>query len=641
MPARILTDSRRPLLALLLPCALAATQARAIVINEGAFTRLGGDLANLETTSARVDQQLLKESVKPRFHSAGLLKLFSVSAEPGCEQTNATWLGEDEAYVYLLAGAVCLSGRDVNAQTRLAQVEFIDWREKSVISGEARIFFPGYGKADRMALVRMPRPADKPLDILKPLLPPVRISDTYRYSDGQTNQAHRSMEGVGYGLGGVGSQANTARARRFGLAVRQDDGAHSIHDNPHDSLLLYDAKTDADRWARAAKGDNGSGWYERGASEVMLTDVTNGYGKDRTATERVASHARWIEGIFPGVRIARRTRHVFDGSWADAYPLTERRPLVTTDFSLDGLSGERRHGVYFKVPSEPQAGPMRSGAPGHTRFEVAVKDEQSGVATRLSLRGQKMTPCAGLLAMNDPTGCEQGEDGRLMLSYWPEDNPGLAPGRVFIGTFDISGLFGCPPASPADPTCINLLNPDVFRVDVRIATRALGRVTAKAPFEWDYKGAVHRRGILPAGEEKRPNRFTFSVPAQDGVMQAVEVSTTPKSKQPDRLIAVVVHDLLGQKTEWVHDGPNSFGRHMPRTTRVIQLRAQMGQGCGEAKPCAPQDRKRRLTVAFVKEDNPDLPPGIYRGRFDMDGSHISGAGTEQNRLSVDVDLDTL
>ena len=161
MPARFLTGSRRPLLAFLLPCALAATQARAIVINEGAFTRLGGDLADVAATSARVDQRLLEESLKPRFHSAGLLK-FPGRAEPDCQQTNATWLGEDAAYFYLLAGAFCLSGQDPNAQTRLTQVEFIDWRGKSVISGEARIFFPGHGKADRMALVRMPRPADKP-----------------------------------------------------------------------------------------------------------------------------------------------------------------------------------------------------------------------------------------------------------------------------------------------------------------------------------------------------------------------------------------------------------------------------------------------------------------------------------------------
>lgn len=645
MPATPSSASRRRLLTLLLPCALAVSDARAIVINEHAFQRLGGKLADIEGTAALVDQQLLEDSRKPRFHSAGLLKLGGID-RPGCHQTNATWLGEDASFVYLLAGASCLSGQGDHARTRLAQVEFLDWRGLSVVSGEARIFFPPHGNATTLALVRVPRPVDKPLDLLRPLLPPVWINASYRFRDLQVNQPFASMEVVGYGQGGVGNIARAVSARRFGIAVRKAFDARV----PNLMYLDYDARTDTDSWARAGLEDDGSGWYERHDREGMLTGLTYGFSvtRSRTRAARVAPYARWIEGLYPGVRISRETAHAFNGSWAEAYPLTERRALITTDLSLDGLTGQRRQGLYFPVPSvasgweelteppPPPPPPIRSGTPGHTSFQVKVKDEQSSVETLLTLRGQKMTPCAGLLAMNDSHDCAEGGDGRLMLSYWPEDNPSLARGRVFVGTFEIGAVFDRGPEGSA----LRFTRPDVWRVDLRIATREQGRVTATTPFQWDYQGAVHRAGAaLKDGEVRRPNRFTFKVLAQSGVQEPVEVQTN--KAQPYRLIAVLAHDVLQQTSDWQPVSPNSFDRHMPTTTRVVHLRAKLGGGCGESGPCAPQDWKRRLTISFAKEDNPELPAGIYRGRFDIDGSHVSGAGAEQNKLSVEVDIDTL
>lgn len=628
MPAQSFPSPRRQLLSLLLPCALLAPDARAIVINEEAFKRFGGDLSNIEGTAGRVDEQLLAESRKPRFHSAGLLKLTGIDRK-GCHQTNGTWLGEDAAFVYILAGASCLSGKNVHATTRVAQVEFIDWQGRSVVSGEGRVFFPAHGKAMAMALVRVPRPADRPLDVLRPLLPPVWINDTFGDRAGRGDP---SMEVVAYGRGGVGNSEDRQPARRFGVAGRRDFS----RDDPNAMYLDYDATTGSENWARGA-GDNGGGWYERGEHEGMLTGLTTWFNPTMTAATRVAAHALWIEGLYPDVRIARRVAHAFNGSWAEAYPLTERRALVTTDLSLNGLTGERRRGLYFKVPSAPDGGvPMPSGTPGHTRFQITVKDERTSVPTQLTLRGQKIAPCVGLLAMNDSHDCPEGGDGRLMLSYWPEDNLTLAQGRVFVGTFDIGAIF-----DRVDASNFSLVSPEVWRVDVRISTRKLGRVTATRPFEWDYKGAVQRAGAFKEGDSRRPNRFTFRVPEQAGVEESVEVTTNRKAEKPYSLIRVVAHDVLQQTSEWEQVSPGSYDRHMPRTTRVIHLRAQVGRGCGGAKPCAPRDWKRRLTVSFAKEDNLGLPPGIYRGRFDMDGSHASGAGAEQNKLSVDVDVETL
>ncbi len=125
---------------------------------------------------------------------------------------------------------------------------------------------------------------------------------------------------------------------------------------------------------------------------------------------------------------------------------------------------------------------------------------------------------------------------------------------------------------------------------------------------------------IPAGAPSGPSVYHV-VPGQ---ADAVGPSVGRSSGRPGR-------SMIAVKVKESHSGRMA----------EIRLRAQRWNGCAslpieDAAPCL-GSRGNRMAVEFHREDNPDLPPGAYRGAFDLDRLAWEDR-SRQERLRLRLDI---
>ena len=175
------------MMSLIVPC-LAHSHA----VSEYVFTKNGGDLNNIKGTIAAANASLVEKSHMPEFNSVGHIS--------GC---TATWLGDDDEWVYILSAAHCN-----NAKTDVADTGYIFYADdyKTIIGkGPGKIYTvpernnkpAGYGGASTdLEILKLVKVADFVDSNGKKVVKPVLY-------DGMEEKG-LPVQFVGYGIWGVG-----------------------------------------------------------------------------------------------------------------------------------------------------------------------------------------------------------------------------------------------------------------------------------------------------------------------------------------------------------------------------------------------------------------------------------------------------
>lgn len=314
------------------------------VISEFMFLNNGGDLNNISGTIATANEPLRKKSYDPAFNAVGQLS--------GC---TATWLGDDDKWVYILSAAHCTKATSEVMATNAA---FYNDDKKTIIgSGMSstvhtvpqRIKVPlGYGGASTdLEILKLAKLADY-LDahgkkVIKPVL-----------YDGN-EELNKPVEFVGYGSWGVNITSNggyfpTSGVRRLTSMSVID----SIFESDHGIGAGYEPVKESPKWGRVASGDSGSAWWQEHQGIKTIIAVTNGNGNTSSTGSRISQYIDWIKSVYPDVDIL--SEHAFDwhdndrkGTIGNLYQYNNPYNNQTEYFMLKALGSDQR---YWYFPTD-------------------------------------------------------------------------------------------------------------------------------------------------------------------------------------------------------------------------------------------------------------------------------------------------
>lgn len=324
-------------LSLLLPC-LAHSQ----LISEYVFTQNGGDMNNIAGTIAAANESLRQKSYSPEFNAVGHIY--------GC---TATWLGDDDEWVYILSAAHCNASKTDVGNTNYS---FYADDNKTVIGkGPGTVHTvpqrnnrpAGYGGASTdLEILKLKKVADF-LDpngnkVVKPVL-----------YDGNAEKG-LPVEFVGYGYWGVRTTENssygplTGQRRLTSMSVIDE-----IFEQEHGLGAGYEPVKNSLKWGRTASGDSGSAWWQTHHGIKTIISVTQGHGNGSNGP-RISQYIDWIKSVYPDVDIL--SEHAFDwgyndrqGTIGDLYVYDNPYNHQTEYFMLSGLGSDDR---YWYFPTD-------------------------------------------------------------------------------------------------------------------------------------------------------------------------------------------------------------------------------------------------------------------------------------------------
>lgn len=553
-------------LVLAIASCLCILPAHAVLINESAFAARGGDVRNFRTTVPKVFDALRTESLQPRFTAVG-----SIS---GC---TATWLGNEGNQAWLLTSADCVGNTSLSQTSRARW--FFDANGAPIAVGAGtsfvhpnRLKMPA-GLADAstdVALIRLPIRADAKFPAQQPVLDDVVVDQPVHF--------------VGIGNAGVGT---TDVSSYWGVTKR--NGGQSIVDglleNDHALWAGYAPTGVTPRWARLARGDGGSAWWQQVGGEWAIVGVTAGGADNASLATRVSKYADWIKALYPGARVR-----------SDRMRVTEAAPFrsVAAGGGAHHLVASGQAGVVGPTKT------VRSGAREHSVVSVPVTDAVTGRTSTLHLRGTRDNGACGPIRMEDAIGCGGGNGGgELRLSYIEADNASLGTG-AWRGRVDVESV-----------TVQGKRKRATVQVDVVNGIR--GRVTQAQPFvspdyaRWSNSGSVY-----------------YVVPAQSGAKGPT--GSAWSAETGSNTITVQLRDSA------------------TLAMVSVTLRAHRQSGCdthsmNNAWICGTVDYGQ-LKVWFDPRDNATLPAGLYRGKAFIEARGWLDPSVREV-IQLDVDIRTM
>jgi len=563
-------------------------------LKDGSFDALLGPLAHErmpQATGPSLDEQLQRVSLATPFLAVGRL---DVQGKGWC---TATWLGENAGHTYVLTAAHCLSAQTAPAMRDHAT--FVGWNGSVLAKGWGWAFIPpeavGDGRRADIALLRLPTlaiPKDREGErLMQPLL-----------YDGQ-DESGWPLHLVGYGSSETWELQGEGQ-RRWGLAappIDSDGGRRLRTGFLADSPRKSDPEPLMD-WARVASGDSGSGGWQapRGywSMAAVFSTATPGardWGPMSSTSygTRMSRFLPWAKDLYPGL-----------ATFSDRLTVTATTPFVSRNHALDVGKGT----VYYTIPSQDGAsGPTErlwSASQTHSTLRVLLTDELTGHRDEVRLRGWRDAGCGLKVRMEDGVGCVTDKrQGTLILSFHPEDNPGLKRGR-YVGQFEVEAKGWHVPEYS-----------ERFTVRVKLNHHLEGSVSSSEPFISSLPTMLHPHFVVPSQERA----VGSSAPTQqgDGEFSVIDLTVRDAVLQQDRRIK-----LRGQRVL----ACGRFG--IPAVRRM-----EDSGPCGSAEPAA-----SLLKVSFDPADNPGLRPGLYRGKLWIQA--IQGT-SEPELLQVDVNIETL
>lgn len=395
-------------------CICFASSAHALVISDEVFTRNGGDLADIAGTITKAMEPLRAASVEPRF--------FSVGDVGGC---TATWIGDtpDGASSVFLTAAHC----EENNPGGKVTANFVDWAGRVVASGTGPYVLGPYrqpiptgmgGASTDIAIFTLPKKAN----ILDRAGAPVPQPVIYDGAD----ELNKQVWFAGYGVWGVGSADKNYWPSSGSTRAAGASTVDHFFESEFGVGAGFKPKAGGEFAARISAGDSGSAWWQHQDGEWVIIATTNGGNDTESTGARVSKYAGWIRSVYPQARFS-----------SDRYTVTSTKDVTTSNFALDATKGT----VAYVVPSQADAiGPTSlkwDGSYQPTMVKVTVQD-QSNRSAFIHLRAQRDIGCGlgYLQEMNAAVSCYSNRSGPLIVTFLPEDNPGLAPG-TYTGSFKV------------------------------------------------------------------------------------------------------------------------------------------------------------------------------------------------------------
>lgn len=574
LPSR--TSLRAALLALGFAC---IASSGAVILNEQAFKKNGGDPANIAGTIGRANQPLVDRTFADPF--------FVVGQIGNC---TATWLGEADGYSYILSAAHCMES---DQQGGIVQVNrtFVAWNGTIIAAGKGWRYLHPYrlaipsnmgGASTDIALLKLPRFAT-PTDAQgKPVSPP------YLY-DGR-DELNNTVHFAGYGLWGVGDTRGPWATAKGERRMWGSSAISGIWEGEHGISAAYVPRGESKFWARVASGDSGSAWWQQHSGYWNIIATTNGHSTTQSTGARVSRYVAWLQGLFAGTASHRQRMTV-----------SESKPFVSRNHADDVAKGT----VYYLVPpgQSDASGPTQrlwSTKGGYSVVRVRLTERLTGARRFVNLRAQRDNGCWKSF-MEEGQVCNGLKQGPLTVSFDAKDNPGLPPG-AYTGDFDVEAL-GWHEAQYRQRFTLH--------ADIHHLTRA--RVTATVPYKSVNFAALAVKGTV-----------AYVVPIQPGSagpLRATWGASSPVLSQ----IEASVQDAITLKTQ-----------------RIV-LRAARDNGCywvrmEDAQSCY-GERKGPLLVWFEAKDNPALPAGLHRGKVFVQAQGWQDPSLRE-MIEIDVELDT-
>ncbi|WP_343628838.1 hypothetical protein [Roseateles sp.] len=578
--------------------AATAAGAAAVGINEQRFEALGGRIEDPVSSMATVQARLAAESERPRFQSVG--KLSFAGSDRVC---TATWLGDDEAHSFVMTAAHCVT-TGYRRGPWLRHVGQVSLSHDALMArGRAIAFIPpahlvspgGRGLNDAsdsdtdVAVLRLPRRATPVGAAAEPPL----LDDGADDPSTDADPSRTRIEFVGYGAWHVGTRSIENSGRLWASTEGRPTGSARQRIG-----FDYEPTGETPRWFSLTSGDSGGAfWQSRWGYWLVVGTASARDARWRGSDgPRTAPLVDWLKGVFPGAR-----------TLSDRLSVGVGAPFVSRNHAEDLQTGS----VAYLVPEQASArGPAAitsTGAAGYSVLHAIVEDELTRHRVEVRLRGQRENGCGGVSRMEDDAGCGGGRSARLTVSFHAEDNPDLPRGS-YVGGLEIEAV------GTRDGRYRQ-------RVPLRLRIEHLqrGEVTVTRGYESPdlLPGAASRDGApvrlsLPAQPLARDDGAAFSV---GGRFTRVIVTVRDAIQQQDRTLVL----------------------------RAFRRSAVAGN-CPTTAIDAITDCNGHLlagvNLRFVEEDNPDLRPGLYRGRVFLEargGRH----GARGERIGVQVNIDTL
>lgn len=543
---------------------------------------------------------LLEERLRLASLAAPFLPVGALRVDRARSFCTATWLGEAAGHTYVLTAAHCLSAANASAMSETAT--FMGWDGTVIAGGPGWAFIPpqavGSAMAADIALLRLPT-RSIPTDhdgkrLAQPLL-----------YDGQEEHTE-PLHFVGYGSAATWAVVGVG-TRRWGRAASpfySTTTPELVTGHGADRLRTSPVLPEVD-WARTAKGDSGSAWWQRLGGYWSVTAVASRGTSEKPADgprsstslgTRVALFIDWARGIYPEL-----------ATITDRQTVTAAKPFVSYDPTRDVHRGT----VHYTVPPQEDAsGPVwpttgRTGPGGpawYSTIRVLVRNEQTNDRVEVRLRGRR-AGCGVDLPMEDARGCAvRGGAGALTVSFHEEDNPTLRQGS-YVGRFEVE-------AKGVDM-------PDYrrrFPVHVKLSRLVEGTLSNASPFIVTLPRMVDPQFVLrgPAGTAGP----TAHVPHGNAQFGVIELTARDALQRQDHRIKLRVQRLL----------------------RCGAYRLPRIRGMEDRAPCAGGARSRgRLDISFSPADNAGLPAGLYRGKLWIQAVE----GSQSTWLEMNLNIETL
>lgn len=277
-------------------CLLLTFSSNAVIVNEEIFTSNGGDSNNVPE-SIRIDNYNLREqSYSKEFSSVG--KIY------GC---TATWLGNDDSgWTYILTAAHCVPYK---GETTPINRKFSSWDGRTIAKGKGFIYVPkerinrpkGFGGASTdIAILKLPT-HDVLTDEEGNLVSKPIINDKF-------GELNKKVMFVGYGQWGVGLDiSGKYKPEEGNRRLYGESEINSIFEKMHGIGAKYEPTGETKYWARLAKGDSGSAWWQDNKGHRVIIATTNGFNAEKSTGARISKYASWIKGIYNDVNLLSRT----------------------------------------------------------------------------------------------------------------------------------------------------------------------------------------------------------------------------------------------------------------------------------------------------------------------------------------------
>lgn len=279
---------------------LASTQAAAVSVDQATFKKHGGKLSDVRGSirDRHVLDELRAQSFSKPWQSVG----FILVAKSWC---SATWIGEEDAWSYILTAAHCIPYQGTATPMSVA---FHGYDAAVVAEGAgtayvpaARLDKPGFEASTDIAILKLPRRKTPVDDSGMPLEQPI-------FNDAPS-ELGKTVIFVGYGQWGAGSDVSAGYYPKIGSYRLY---GRNLVDGIFEHERLLQASNDlygpSAHWAAIRPGDSGSAWWQFQNGKPSMVAVSSAAANMSSGGTRISRYVKWIKAIYPGARMLSQER---------------------------------------------------------------------------------------------------------------------------------------------------------------------------------------------------------------------------------------------------------------------------------------------------------------------------------------------